>query len=246
MKTESNHIRSLRTMEKHLEEITTLFIERIGECNLTSRLKEVTTVPQAFELLKDSSLSEDERSDIITSIGMAFSDATEGLLNEYLLSMGFYKSEDEFYHDADISCKLIEDAGELYIDVRVKTEMTVNVQLHARHFSDRKFAEEDYHLMLKQFDTARKEKVVLQFCKIRDGLQNDITDLEIQWEAAESTDQIDNIIKERFKSQLHVLRKVHQTMDETIKRYYGVESDDKAMICNDCSKSRKMDGQNFE
>lgn len=221
IKVTATQIGAVRTMEKHLEEISSLFMNRMYECYLTPRLMEIKTVPQAFEVLKDS-LTEDERSNIITSIGMALSDATEQLLFEYLLSTGFYKSVDDFYQDGDITYRLIEDAGELYIDMRLKTEMTIYVQLHARHFSDLEFAEEEYHLMLKQFDTARKEKVIQQFCLIRDQLQNDITGLETQWEAAESTDQIDDILKERYEAQLYVLRNVHKSLDETLKSYYGV------------------------
>jgi hypothetical protein len=216
----------VRDVAAHLNEIQSLFLERLAETKETPLTKGIKLVPQAFEVLTDNSLSEEERENIITSLGMALSDATENFLFEYLLSTGYYKDEEEFCQDGETSYGLIEDEGLPYIDMRLKSEMTIYVQLHARHFTDPDFATQDYHLMLKQFDAARKEKVVLQFCTLRDDIQNDITGLETQWEAAESTDQLDELRKERYESQLYVLRNIHKKLEEIINSYYGILPDD--------------------
>lgn len=211
----------IRTMTQHLEEITTLFLERLDESILSPGIKSVQTVPQAFYVLSNKSISKAEREALITSLSMAFSSATESFLFEYLLHTGFYKNEDDFCQDGERCSHLREDKELPYLDMRMKSEMTIYAQLDARLFSDQELAMVYYGQMIHQFDIARKEKVVLQFCELRDKLKDDITGLETQMETAMSTEQLTELSQERFESQLCVLRNVHLALEKTIINYYG-------------------------
>ncbi|WDH82444.1 hypothetical protein PUW24_06130 [Paenibacillus urinalis] len=220
----------LRDVKTHLDEIQNLFLDRMSEQNLSERLKDVKTVPEAFTLLEDNSLSEEERNDLVSSLRMALSDATENFLFEYLLQRGYYKSEEDFCQECSSDSGLIEGEGEPYLDMRLKSEFTIYVQLHSRLFTDENEATAYYNDLTQQFEDRCKEKVFLRVCQLRDDLQTDIEGLEIQWEQAESTDQLDNLRKERLESQLYVTRNILKRVKGIVNDYFGIKDEEQKVI----------------
>jgi hypothetical protein len=212
----------VRTPQEHLEEIKSLFFDRMAETTLTPNLKAIEDIPQAFKLLTDEPLTETERQDLTYNLCSALSDATEGFLFEYLLQEGYYKSEDDICQDGETSGQIIQDHGETIVDMKIKSEFSIYVQMSARLFEDEDYLLTYCHDMIDQFETGRKGKVFLQFIHLREELKSDIEGLEIQWEQRESTDQLDDLSKERLDSQLYVLRNVHNKVKNILELYYNV------------------------